>query len=320
MIDIKKMSENLTKELNKTKEKKDKLVNEQQVYEFLEEYQGSDRVVTSEYLIEKVKCEGIRQPMSTGIEDLDEIIGGFYEEQVIVLLARPKHGKTSFAMHLTKLLKERNPLLLLLEQSGLELVEQYMEQGKEVPHFYTPQSIDGIESNTDWINLKILESQYRARADGGQSTKFVVIDHFGYISTPKTSDQATWGIIATMQALKAIAKQTKVAIVVVVHTTKGDVTNPPSTEDLFGSAGYHQEADTVVSLWRETYEENGEKKQTRNMLLQVLANRKKGDSGAVRFTYDNGDFIQNNWVGHEEARKKERAKVDEDFKNYKKHD
>lgn len=118
-----------------------------------------------------------------------------------------------------------------------------------------------------------------------------------------------------MQELKEIAKQTKTAIVVIVHTTKGDETEPPTTKDLFGSAGYHQEADVVMSLWRETFKENKKIKKTNNVLLQVLANRKKGETGAVKFTFDNGKFNRNDWVGKYEEKQVAEDKEFDDFTN-----
>lgn len=284
----------LTGELEKHKSAHDKLLDPKEIEEFLENYKGNDRIVRSDELIEKVKTEGIRQPMKTGIEDLDDILGGFYEEQVIVLTARPKSGKTAFCLDLIDKMKDRSPLFLAIEQSPLELVEQMTEKNMEIPLFYAPESIDGVTRTVDWIHLKIIESQYRSRLDGNP-TKVVFIDHFGKIIMSRTSDQVTWEIIKTMQELKDIAKATKTAIIVVVHTTKGDETVAPNTGDLFGSAGYHQEADTVLSLWRECYKDDEVLKKTNNVLLQVLANRRRGETGAVKFRFDNGKFIRHDW-------------------------
>ena len=310
MLTNEKLTELLTGEIN-AKEKD--TVTREQIEAFLEGYSGKDYLVSSEELVEKVKRDGIRKPMTSGIEDLDEIIGGFYEEQVIVLSARPKSGKTSFALHLIDLMKEREPLFLPLEQSALELIEQRVERDQPIPHFFAPESLDGIDRTVEWVHLKILESQFKTKEN---PTKFVVIDHFGYLMLAKSSDQATWQIINAMQNLKQIAKQTKTAIVLIVHTTKGDQTTPPTTEDLFGSAGFHQEADTVLSLWRETYKEDGQQKQTNNVLLQVLANRRKGTSGAVKFKYVDGAFIECQWQSKEDETKQNKKSADELFKNF----
>lgn len=285
----------LKKELEKTSNGKD-TINESDLHTFLEQYKGADRIVRSDEIEKSIDLSGVRKGMKTGMDDLDVLLGGFYEEQVIVLTAYPKSGKTAWALHTINSMKEYNPLFLALEQSARELIEQLKERNMPIPVFYTPDSLEQTERTTDWIHLKIIESQYRSAKDSTQPTKIVFIDHFGYILRKQSSDQITWEIIRTMQELKDIARQTKTAIVVIVHTTKPDETEPPTTKDLFGSAGYHQEADTVLSLWRESYKENKQAKKTNNVLLQVLANRRKGDVGAIKLTFDNGRFIRNDWI------------------------
>jgi replicative DNA helicase len=284
--------------------------------EFLNNYSGDDRIVTSEEIKARISKEGIRKPISCGIQALDEIIGGFYEEQVVVITARPKSGKSSMALHIADRLNEYSPLFLALEQSPQELIEQLIEQDRKIPFFYAPESIEGVDKTTDWIHLKTIESQFLSQKQGRTPTKVVLVDHFGYILRKQSSDQVTWEIIKIMQELKNIAKHTKTTIVVIVHTTKGDPTVPPSTEDLFGSSGYHQEADTVLSLWRETYKEEKKIMQTNNVLLQVLANRKKGTSGAVKMVFEDGEFFVRPWEGKDEFKSRMKAKADKAFDNF----
>jgi replicative DNA helicase len=306
----------LQSELNKNRNEGDKELTQEELTQFLETYKRADRIVRSDELSALVDKEGIRPGMKTHVDDLDTLIGGFYEEQVIIVSAYPKSGKTSYCLFTIDKMKEQNPLFLALEQSPRELVEHLKIRKMDVPMFYCPESIEGVERTTDWIHLKIIESQYRSQKETGTPTKLVVIDHFGYIFRARSSDQATWDIINTMQELKEIAKQTKTAIMVIVHTTKGDETEPPTTKDLFGSAGYHQEADTVLSLWRETYKDKKSKKtvKTANVLLQVLANRKWGDTGAIKFKFDNGKFVREDWVGKHESASEVQA--DKDFADF----
>ena len=293
MIKQKDLAERLVKELHNEDNKEE--VSQKDLELFLEQYKGNDRIVRSNELIEQVKKNGIRKGMSTGVDELDKLTGGFYEEQVVVLTAHPKAGKTSWVLFEIENMKSYSPLFLAIEQSPLELIEQAVERNMHIPFFYAPASTE-TDRTTDWIHLKILESQYRSMKENIQPTKVVFIDHFGYILSKESSDQVTWEIIHTMQDLKSIAKQTKTAIIIIVHTTKGDETEPPTAKDLFGSAGYHQEADLVLSLWRETYK-NKDKVlvRTKNVLLQVLANRKKGETGAIKFEFDNGIFRRKNW-------------------------
>ena len=85
MLTHKKLQQVLTEEINKTKSAQDKPLTVEEVGEFQQVYQGTDRIVRSDELSELVDKQGVRVPMSTGMTDLDQIIGGFYEEQVIVI-------------------------------------------------------------------------------------------------------------------------------------------------------------------------------------------------------------------------------------------
>lgn len=295
-------------EINKNAKSGEEVTSDQ-LRQFLDSFERSDRIVhTSE--IRKLIADGEKSvPITTGIDDLDHIIGGFYEGQVIVLTARPKSGKTSFALQFIDNMLPMPSLFLGLEQNAKELIEQAEEEGFDVPDFYTPLDSSSIERTPDWIHLKIVETQFLVP----ESPKVAIIDHFGYLAMAHALNEAyTFSVIRTMQALKQVARQTKTAIIVIVHTTKGDPTTPPSTEDLFGSGGFHQEADIVLSLWREAYKENKEVKSTNNTLLQVLANRRKGKSGAIKFVYQDGKFIQGEWQGHDE-----RLQIEKDIVNKK---
>ena len=293
MIKQEYLAQRLKQEIDKSKPTGE--VSQKDLELFLEQYKGNDRIVRSDELIEQVKKNGIRKGMSTGIDELDELTGGFYEEQVIVVTAYPKAGKTSWVLSEIENMKQFSPLFLAIEQSALELIEQAMERNINIPFFYAPASTD-VERTTEWIHLKILESQYRSTKENTQPTKVVFIDHFGYVIRKKSSDQVTWEIINTMQELKSVARQTKTAIILIVHTVKPDETEPPTTKDLFGSAGFHQEADLVLSLWRETYKDKNKViVKTKNVLLQVLANRRKGETGAIKFEFDNGVFRRKDW-------------------------
>jgi len=178
----------LTKELHKEDKNE---VSQKDLESFLEQYNGNDRIIRSDEIVRQIEKDGIRKGMPTGVEDLDKIIGGFYEEQVIVLTAYPKSGKSSWVLFTIDQMKQYQPLFLALEQSARELIEQSIENKMYVPLFYTPSHIDEVDRNTDWIHLKIVESQYRAEKDSKEKTKIVFIDHFGYIiPKQRSSDQA----------------------------------------------------------------------------------------------------------------------------------
>lgn len=270
-----------------------------EIEEFVGSYSGSDRIVTFDE-IEVEESTGL----PTGFEGVDNLIKGFYPEQVITLTAFPKHGKTTFTFDMARNIGEKKCLFLSLEQTPADLKRQWVENNFDIPNCYTPLETDEVLTHTEWIEWKIIETQYISKKDTGEPIKGVFIDHFGYIDWQREhGENPADAIRRVMQELKRIARRTNTFIVVIVHVNKEDQTAPPTTKDLQGSSGYHQVSDTVMSLWRETYKDGKETVKTKNVLLQVIANRRFGDEGSAKYVFKEGRFVESNWIGYEAEQK-----------------
>jgi hypothetical protein len=191
---------------------------------------------------------------------------------------------TSLVLELIEKMKAVNPLLLPLEQSAEELISIMQERKLKIPLFVTPRS--NKRPTMDWIRKRIIESVVK------YDTKVVFLDHFGYLKNENKINQHHMEIVDTMQELRSIAKQLSISIVSIVHVRKTNPTEPPTVEDLYGGAGYLQEADTVIMLWREAYKEGKETKWTNKVLLSVQANRRTGNTGNIRLRYVDYRFIE----------------------------
>ena len=108
--------------------------------EIAKQYKGDDEIISSQKeLVAEIKTRPEEFKMFSGIPKLDEILKGFRLNQLVVLAAPTKHGKTSFSMFLTRKLKEYNPLWFPFEQGADELIEISLERGQEPPQFYLPR-------------------------------------------------------------------------------------------------------------------------------------------------------------------------------------
>lgn len=283
-MSVKEHLEFLKKESEKIKEDKTRLMYQNRADELLVQYNGEDRVVKSTEILESLKDKPLPKPVPTNHASLDKIIKGFYPGQHIIFSAPPKSGKTSFILDLVDKMKASNPLLIPLEQSAEELISMMMERELDIPLFVAPRT--NKRPTIDWITKRITESVVK------YNSKVVFIDHFGYIKNESGISQQHLEITDTMQELRSIAKQLNISIVSIVHVRKVNPTEPPTVEDLYGSAGYLQEADTIVMLWREAYKQGRETKWSNKVLLSVQANRRNGGTGSFRMKYENYRFIE----------------------------
>jgi len=283
---IDKIIKKLENEIVKTKKIEQQAESLERLKEIAKVYRGEDKVISFKEIAEKIKNEKEEQKFMSGIAGLDDLLKGFRLQQVVVVSALTKSGKTQFCMELTCRMKELNPLWFPFEESAEELIRKFLERGEEPPEAYTPENIKG--SAMEWIESKIVESI--AKFD----TKIVFIDQLDFIVSLKGENHSL-NIAQTMRDIKAIAKKWNVIIFIICHLSKARMDTQPTLEDLRGSSSIAQEADTVILLWRETKRESGEVVITDNVNISVQANRRSGKTGNVKMIYNNGRFLEENW-------------------------
>lgn len=250
-------------------------------------YSGEDKLISSIEILERIKTEPEEYTIKSGFQGLDSILGGFRRQQLIVLAAPTKSGKTSFCVELTIRMEHTNPVWLPFEESAEELIRKFHERGDTPPLFYTPQSITG--NTVEWVEKKIVEGKVK------YGSELFFIDHLHFI-VPLTSDRLDTRIGQTMRNLKTIAKAHNVTIVLVAHLKKTSMIVSPTLEDLRDSSFIAQEADTVMLLWRKAGKNNdGEMQVTNKTVLSVQANRRTGKTGNVKLVFSEGRFTEEEW-------------------------
>ncbi len=285
-MDIDKLIKKLENEIRTTQQSQEQTLSLDRLKEIAKVYRGEDQVISFEKIAEKIKLRKDEPKFMSGFSGLDELLKGFRQQQLVVISALTKSGKTQFCMDLTCKMKEHNPLWFPFEESAEELITKFLERGEETPKAFAPENMKG--SAIDWIESKIVESI--AKFD----SKIVFIDQLDFI-VKMSSDDHHLRIGQTMRDLKAIAKKWNITIFLICHLTKAKMDTQPTLEDLKGSSSIAQEADTVILLWRETKRERGEVVITNNVNVSVQANRRTGKTGNVKMIYENGHFLEQDW-------------------------
>lgn len=255
-------------------------------------YEGDDELISSLDILERIKTQPEEEKFMTGIAGLDALLKGFRKNQVIVLAAPTKSGKTQLCVELTIRMAETNPVWIPFEESAEELVRKFHDRKEVPPLFYTPKNITG--NTLEWIEKRVVEGKVK------YGSQLFFIDHLHFI-VPFNSDRLDTRIGEVMRALKTITKNHGVTIVLVAHLKKTNVTISPTLEDLRDSSFIAQEADTVLMLWRETKRENGEVIITNNTTLSVQANRRTGTTGTVKLIFKNGRYFEEDWKNEDET-------------------
>lgn len=276
----------LENEIKQTQKDLEQVESLERLKKISESYSGEDKVVSFEEIARSIRSQKDELKIMSGWKGLDDILKGFRLQQVVVVTALTKSGKTSWLMDLTTRIKEQNPTWFPFEESAEELIRKFIERGEPVPHGYTPQMIKG--DSIEWIETKVIE------AIAKYNSKVFFIDQLDFI-VPMGGDNHSLRVGQAMRQLKAIAKRWNVLIFLICHLVKTKMDTQPTLEDLKGSSSIGQEADTVIILWREMKREGAEVKITNNVNVSVQANRRTGTTGNVKMVYENGKFIEREW-------------------------
>ncbi len=260
-------------------------------------YDGEYQLVWSHDLLAELEQKPKEELHATGVKLLDDVIGGFKEQQLITIGGDTGHGKTAMGLFLVHKLAALNPLVIPLEQSNEELVSQRLANGHTVPQFLSPRAL-ADRVTVEWIEERVVEGIAK------YNTKLVLIDHLGYINDfgkggEFRGENTAYRIGQVMKGLKNIAKKWNVIILLLVHISQHDEGKPPSREDIKNSSDIAQESDMVILLWRK----NSLKKKVRvyqnKTLLSIQKNRRTGRNANLGLEFDTatGLYLEDDgWV------------------------
>lgn len=286
MEDITSFVEGLETEINSLKDETQRLEARVRLEEAMRCYRGDDELISSMEILERIKTQPEEEKFNTGIEGLDKILKGFRKNQLIVLAAPTKSGKSQMTVELAIRMPEMKSVFIPFEESAEELVRKFHDLGELPPLFYTPRTITG--NTIPWIEKKIVEGIVKF------NSKLFFIDHLHFI-VPFTSDRLDTRIGMVMRELKRMARDYGVVIVLVAHLKKTNMVVTPTLEDLRDSSFIAQEADTVLMMWREAKRKDGVMEITNRTILSVQANRRTGSTGNVKLIFKDGRFFEEDW-------------------------
>lgn len=259
-----------------------------------ERYSGEDNVVSFKELEELMGSEPPAIKIHTKYARLNELIDGFRYEQLVVLSAQEKTGKTSFAIELVDSLDGQNPCYFLFEQSAQEIIRQRKERGQDVPNGYAPKK--NIDNRWDWIEKRMMESMVK------YGSRVFVIDNVDWLEKEYGYNQRTDEVMRDLLLkIKNFCKQWEVIIFLIAHVKKVPMQEIPQPDDIKDTSAFKQIADIVLILWRKTKEEKVEGTKTKapyrtnETLLWVAENRQTGKTGYAQFVFDGKSFKEETW-------------------------
>ncbi|MBN2039056.1 MAG: replicative DNA helicase [Spirochaetes bacterium] len=242
--------------------------------------------------------------IATGFNDLDYLLTGLHESELIILAARPAMGKTSLALNMANhiALKERAPVLFFsLEmpatQLGMRLlcIESMVDSQKvRTGRFNSDElgkltEVSGEFSRSpmyidDTPNLTVMQLRTKARRmkqQIGGELGVVIIDYLQLITGSRGLDRHLQ-VAEITRSLKQIARELTVPVIAISQLSRAveNRTNQrPQLSDLRESGSIEQDADVVLFIYREDkVDPDTEKK---GIAEVVIAKQRNGPIGSV---------------------------------------
>ncbi len=216
----------------------------------------------------------------TGFMDLDKLLRGLHNTDMIVLAARPSMGKTSLAMNIVENAalgrsggKKFAVGVFSLEMSQEQLVRRMLYCKAGVPawkDFFSEIDRNRITSASDQLGkasivvddsagLDVMDLRARARRMKRiHHVDLIVIDYLQLLADKRRSREGRQQETASISnSIKAMAKELKIPVLILSQLSRapeqGTRDGKPRLSDLRDSGAIEQDADVVLLLQRPYY-------------------------------------------------------------------
>jgi replicative DNA helicase len=261
--------------------------------------------------IEKVFMGG-RQitGLATGYPELDRETAGLQPSELIILAARPSMGKTALALNIAENVAVRNRqtvAVFSLEMSKESLLLRLLASHAHVDahKFRTgfvkhddwkkvSESLNELADAPLWIDdsasASVLEMAAKARRLArDKNLALVVVDYLQLVTARGRFGNRNEEVSSISRALKAMAKELKVPVLVLSQLTRGPEKDKrdPQLADLRESGAIEQDADVVLFINRPDFFNKEAPEEERNKTKLIIGKQRNGPTGVLHFVFNN---------------------------------
>jgi len=260
-----------------------------------------DRI--EELYLNKGKITGV----STGFNDLDEILSGLQKSDLVLVAARPSMGKTSFILNMVQQsgIRDKVPTAIFSLEMSKEQLTQRIICAEALIDSHRLRV--GDISEDEWVKLaramgplseapiyiddtpSISMSEMRAKCRKlkiEHNLGLVLIDYLQLMSGNGKYDSRQQEISDISRSLKGMAKELGVPVVACAQLSRAPelrADHKPIMSDLRESGAIEQDADVIMFLYRdEYYNVDTEKK---NIAEVIISKQRNGPTGTIELVW-----------------------------------
>jgi len=295
-------------------EKADVIVDrsEHRIFEIAEKRIGGNLVPLESVLHEVYEMieEKGRRGIETDFHEIDEMLNGLQNGEMIIIAARPSMGKTAFAMNIVEAVAANHRLpcaVFSLEMSKQQLAQrmlcsragidaQKVRKGMLSAEEFHKLAAVVVELSKApiWVDdspgLTVLELRAKARRLKRQhDIRLIMIDYLQLMDNPGPENRQQQ-ISEISRGVKAVARELEIPVIALSQLNRaaeGRDGHRPRMSDLRESGSIEQDADVIMLLHREDYYRMSEPDfMPDNIAEIIIAKQRNGPTGTVKLTFD----------------------------------
>jgi replicative DNA helicase len=286
---------------------------EKRIFEIASKKVGNSVVAMETVLhevFEMIENRGQRG-VETGFFELDDMMNGLQNGEMVIVAARPSMGKTAFAMNIIEHVSADSLLpcaVFSLEMSKQQLAQRMLcsrgqidahklRKGMLQAHEYAHLAnvVGELAKAPIWVDdspgLTPLELRAKARRLKLQhDIKLIMIDYMQLMDNPGVESRQQQ-ISEISRGIKAVARELNIPVIALSQlnrASEGRDGHRPRMSDLRESGSIEQDADVIALLHREDYYRMSEPDvQPDNIAEVIIAKQRNGPTGTVKLTFMN---------------------------------
>lgn len=247
----------------------------------------------------------------TGFIELDDMLSGLQNGEMIIIAARPSMGKTAIGLTIAEnvaAVHKRPTAFFSMEMSKQAIVQRILcSRGRvdshklrrgmlsetEIQHLQTvcgelhevPLFID------DTPGMSVLELRAKARRLRlRHQVEAIFVDYLQLMHSPGRTESRQQEVSEISRGLKALARELGIPVVVLAQLNRnpeGRSDNRPRMSDLRESGAIEQDADVIMLLHREEYYKKEKcPEELKNVAEIIIDKQRNGPTGVVRLHFN----------------------------------
>jgi len=239
----------------------------------------------------------------TGLIDLDLLLGGMQNSDLLIIAGRPGSGKTGFLLSVAKNAAQKhkkNVVMFSLEMSNQQLVQRLIAQetkidthrlrtGKLKDEEWTlfTQAMETLENAHIWLDdtpaITPLAMRTKCRRLNMENKlDLIIVDYLQLMGSDSRNENRVQEVSYISRSLKVLARELDVPVLAAAQLSRAVEQREgkrPMLSDLRESGSLEQDSDIVMFIHRP--DKDDKESERRNIAELIVAKHRNGPTGSV---------------------------------------